>query len=67
MRDLLVRGLYFFFLSGFSSQTLTIHMIHNACVYQNATRWHLIELPFEWLIDNAMFVCLLDEWILDFC
>ena len=28
---------------------------------------HLIELPFEWLIDDAMFVCLLDELILDFC
>ena len=29
--------------------------------------YHLIELPFEWLIDDAMFVCLLDELILDFC
>ena len=29
--------------------------------------YHLIELPFEWLIDEAMFVCLLDELILDFC
>ena len=29
--------------------------------------YHLIELPFEWLIDNAMFVCLLDKLILDFC
>ena len=28
---------------------------------------HLIELPFEWLIDDAMFVCLLDEFILGFC
>ena len=28
---------------------------------------HLIELPFEWLIDDAMFVCLLDELILGFC
>ena len=41
----------------------------NACVYQTATRWDLsiypfIELPFEWLIDDAMFVCLLDELIL---
>ena len=25
--------------------------------------YHLIELPFEWLIDDAMFVCLLDELI----
>ena len=29
--------------------------------------FHLIELPFEWLIDDAMFVCLLDELILGFC
>ena len=29
--------------------------------------YHLIELPFEWLIDDAMFVCLLDELILSFC
>ena len=29
--------------------------------------YHLIELPFEWLIDDAMFVCLLDELILAFC
>ena len=29
--------------------------------------YHLIELPFEWLIDDAMFVCLLDKLILDFC
>ena len=28
--------------------------------------YHFIELPFEWLIDDAMFVCLLDELILDF-
>ena len=28
---------------------------------------HLIELPFHWLIDDAMFVCLLDELILGFC
>ena len=41
----------------------------NACVYQTATRWdyHLIDLPFEWLIGVAIFVCLLDELILDFC
>ena len=26
--------------------------------------YHLIELPFEWLIDDAMFVCLLDALIL---
>ena len=25
--------------------------------------YHLVELPFEWLIDDAMFVCLLDELI----
>ena len=29
--------------------------------------YHLIELPFEWLIDDAMFFCLLDELILGFC
>ena len=29
--------------------------------------YHLIELPFEWLTDGAMFVCLLDELILGFC
>ena len=29
--------------------------------------YHLIELPFEWLIDDATFVCLLDELILGFC
>ena len=29
--------------------------------------YHLIELPFEWLIDDAMFICLLDELILGFC
>ena len=46
----------------------------NACACQAATRWdlplsnyHLIELPFDWLLDDAMFVCLLDELILAFC
>ena len=29
--------------------------------------YHLIELPFDWLIDDAMFVSLLDELILRFC
>ena len=29
--------------------------------------YHIIELPFEWLIDDAMFVCLLDELILGIC
>ena len=29
--------------------------------------YHIIELPFNWLIDDAMFVCLLDELILGFC
>ena len=28
--------------------------------------YYFIELPFEWLIDDAMFVCLLDELILGF-
>ena len=29
--------------------------------------YHLIQLPFDWLIDDPMFVCLLDELILGFC
>ena len=29
--------------------------------------YHVIELPFEWLIDDEMFLCLLDELILGFC
>ena len=29
--------------------------------------YHLIELPFDWLIDDAVFVCVLDELILGFC
>ena len=29
--------------------------------------YHLIELAFDRLIDDAMFVCLLDELILGFC
>ena len=29
--------------------------------------YHLIELPFEWLSDDAMLYCLLDELILGFC
>ena len=40
----------------------------NVCNYQI---YHLMELPFDWLIDwlidDAMFVCLLDELILGFC
>ena len=41
----------------------------NACIYQTALDeiYHLIELPFERLIDDAMFVCLFDELILGFC
>ena len=42
----------------------------NACVYQTATRWDLplYWITFEWLIDDAMLVCLflLDELILGF-
>ena len=41
---------------------------HKACVYQTATGW---DLPPDqvtiWLINDAMFVCLLDEFILGFC
>ena len=29
--------------------------------------YHLIQLPFDWLIDDPMIVCLLDELILGFC
>ena len=29
--------------------------------------YHLSELPFEWLIDDAMFLCLRDELKLGFC
>ena len=29
--------------------------------------YHLIKLPFDWLTDDAMFVCLLDELMLGFC
>ena len=29
--------------------------------------YHLTKLPFDWLIDDAKFVCLLDELILGFC
>ena len=28
--------------------------------------YHITELPFDWLIDDAMFACLLDE-IIGFC
>ena len=94
----------FFFLSGFSSRTLTIrrtaeerrrpsfiplyhfHPLTNIetfiCMWVHYhvfliatlvfTRllldeiYHLIELPFEWLIDDVMFVCLLDELMLGF-
>ena len=40
----------------------------NACVYQTATQWDLPPYRITiWLIDDAMFVCLLDELILGFC
>ena len=29
--------------------------------------YHLIELPLDWLINDAVFVCLIDELILSFC
>ena len=99
---------FLIFLSGFSSQTLTIHrtagegrgpsfiplfhfhpltnietfIFNFACEmtityfqsqrlylpdYYSMRFYHLIELPFEWLIDDVMFVCVLDELILDFC
>ena len=95
-----------FFLSRFSSQTLTIHRtageergpsfiplyhfhpltnietlfatLHvrwlsrifnrNACVYHTASRWDLPPHQITiWMIDDAMFVCLLDALILGFC
>ena len=40
----------------------------NACIYQTATQWDLPPYRITiWLIDDAMFVCLLDELILGFC
>ena len=41
----------------------------NACVYQPATLWDLptYRLPLDWLADDVMFVCLLDELVLGFC
>ena len=40
----------------------------NACVYQTATRWGLPPYRITiWMIDDAMFACLLDELILSFC
>ena len=41
----------------------------NTCIYQAAILdeiYDLIDLPFEWLIHDAMFVCLLDELTLGF-
>ena len=29
--------------------------------------YHLIKLPFDWLIDDAVFACLLDDLMLGFC
>ena len=29
--------------------------------------YYLIELPFDWLIDDVMFICFLDDLILGFC
>ena len=43
---------------------------YHVCVYQTATRWdlqNLIELPFDWLTDDVLFVCLLDGLIRDIC
>ena len=40
------------------------------CIDQTATRWYLTHYWITiWLIDHAMliFVCLLDNWILEFC
>ena len=41
----------------------------NACVYKTATRWDLppYRTTIYCLIDDAMFVCLLEEFILRFC
>ena len=56
---------------------LRIFMWHDYHVFLTATVvftrlllnliYYLIKLPFEWLMDDAMFVCLLDELILGFC
>ena len=40
----------------------------NACVYHTASRWDLPPHQITiWVIDDAMFVCLLDALILGFC
>ena len=48
---------------------LSLIFNRNACVYQTKIEWDLplIKLPFEWLIDGAMFIFLLDELMLRFC
>ena len=45
--------------------TLTLPLVFTRLLLDEI--YHLIELLFEWLIDDAMFVCLLDELILGFC
>ena len=76
------RGDHLLFLSTISTRSETLRHLFELCMWDNYhvfliatlvfTRllhdkiYHLIELPFEWLIDNAMFVCLLDELILGF-
>ena len=44
----------------------------NACVYKTVTRWdfqpyQISAWLIDWLIDDAMFVCVFDELILGFC
>ena len=41
----------------------------NPCAFQTTIDeiYNLIELPFDWLINDAIFVCLLDELILALC
>ena len=53
----------------------TLHVRWLSCIFKRLCLpdflldeiYHLIELPFDWLIDDAMFVCLFDEFILHFC
>ena len=58
-------------------QMIITYFNRNACIYQTATGWDLppywviIELLdyhlLDWLIDDAVLVCLLDDLILGFC
>ena len=58
------------FICNFACEMTITHFLIATLVFTRLLQYeiyHLIELPFEWLIDDAMFVCLLDELILAFC